>query len=316
MDGLVAHHPDRRWTDLVGVRLPLQQAGMSGAATHELAAAVSSAGALGMIGIGRQSPAAVEHYLDGAAALTSAPVGATCIAPFVLPEVEELLASRLAVVEFFYEWPDAGRVRPGVVTGWQIGSVDEAKAAVDAGCAYVIAQGWEAGGHVRGTVPLAELVPAVREAVDVPIVAAGGIGTAADLRRALRLGADAVRVGTRFVAAAESNAHPDYVAALIGARADDTEYTEAFGVGWPNAPHRVLASAIVAAGRADGDVGSTVAADGRTTPMPRFGASVPTRTTVGDIAAMALYAGTSVGAVTRRQTAAEIVAELTEGIDR
>ena len=95
-----------------------------------------------------------------------------------------------------------------MIVGWQVGDVDEAKAAVDVGCQYVIAQGVEAGGHVRGTIPLHELVPRVRDAVDVPVVAAGGIGTRADVARALALGADAVRVGTRFVAAAESAAHP------------------------------------------------------------------------------------------------------------
>ena len=88
--------------------------------------------------------------------------------------------------------------------------MDEANAAVDAGCDYVVAQGVEAGGHVRGTTPLAELLPPVRAAVDVPVVAAGGIGTAAEVRAALDQGADAVRVGTRFLAAVEADVHPDY----------------------------------------------------------------------------------------------------------
>ena len=131
---------------------------MSGTATPPLAAAVADAGALGMIGIGRQPIAAVERYLDEIAALTSAPIGATCIAHFVQPEVVELVASRLPIIEFFYEWPDAARVPDAVVCGWQVGSVDEAKAAVDAGCQYVIAQGMEAGGHVRGHVALGRVV--------------------------------------------------------------------------------------------------------------------------------------------------------------
>ena len=305
-----------RFTDLVGCKWPLQQAGMSGSATSTLAAAVSNAGALGMIGIGRQSFAVIERYLDEVATLTSAPVGCTCIAHFVQPDVEELVASRLSIVEFFYEWPDPSRVPPGVICGWQVGSVDEAKAAIDAGCRYVIAQGTEAGGHVRGHIPLAELLAAVRSAVDVPVVAAGGIGTAQAVRAALDLGADAVRVGTRFVATTESYAHPAYIEALVAAESDDSVLTEAFGVGWPNAPHRVLRSAIDAAGAAPSDiVGETAPRDGKPMPVPRFGVSTPTRDTTGDIAAMALYAGRSVGGVNRVMTAAEVVAELSAGFD-
>jgi NAD(P)H-dependent flavin oxidoreductase YrpB (nitropropane dioxygenase family) len=305
-----------RFTDLIGCTLPLQQAGMSGTATPPLAAAVANAGALGMIGVGRQSLAAVERYLDEVAALTSAPIGATCIAHFVQRDVVDLLASRLPIVEFFYEWPDAARVPDSVKCGWQVGSVDEAKAAVDAGCVYVIAQGMEAGGHVRGRVALSELLPAVREAVDVPIVAAGGIGNASAVRAAMALGADAVRVGTRFVATRESYAHPDYIDALIAAGTDESVLTEAFGVGWPNAPHRVLRSSIDAATAAPNDViGETVTPVGAHLPMVRFGASSPNRDTTGDISAMALYAGRSVGSVERIMTAAEVVAELSLGFE-
>jgi nitronate monooxygenase len=303
-----------RFTELVGIRLPLQQAGMSGTATATLAAAVSNAGGLGMIGISRQPLGTVEHYLDEVAARTTAPFGCTCIAHYVQPDVEELVRSRAKILEFFYDWPDPARVPAGVICGWQVGTVDEAKAAVDAGCRYVIAQGIEAGGHVRGHIPLAELVPAVRSAVDVPVVAAGGIGTADAVREAMTLGADAVRVGTRFVATRESYAHPDYIDALIAARADDSVLTEAFGVGWPNAPHRVLRSSVDAAGSTANDiVGQTVSSSGASVSIPRFGVSPPNRDTTGDISAMALYAGRSVGAVVRIMTAAEVVEELSAG---
>ncbi|HEY0520410.1 MAG TPA: nitronate monooxygenase [Ilumatobacteraceae bacterium] len=301
------------FTELVGTTWPIQQAGMSGTATPALAAAVSNSGALGMIGIGRQQRSLIERYLDEVAVLTTRPVGATCIAHFVQPDVVDLVASRLPIVEFFYEWPDAGRVPEGVVCGWQVGSVDEARAAVDAGCHYVIAQGTEAGGHVRGHVPLAELLPAVRAAIDVPIVAAGGIGDANAVRVAMHMGADAVRIGTRFVATRESNAHPAYIDALVDARAEDSVLTEAFGVGWPDAPHRVLRSSIdAAAATAEEVVGRTLLSDGTAMAMPRFGSSSPNRDTTGDISAMALYAGRSVGSVDRIMTAAEVIAELTE----
>jgi nitronate monooxygenase len=298
-----------RFTELIGCRRPIQQAGMSGPATPVLARAVAAAGGLGMVGIGRQSKSVVEQYIADLRGGIGV-VGCTLIAPFARDEVVELVAERFHVVEFFYEWPAARRVPVGPIVGWQIGSVDEARAAVDAGCSYVIAQGCEAGGHVRGTVPLRELLEAVRAAVDVPVVAAGGIGTRAQVVAVMAAGADAVRVGTRFVVCAESNAHPLYVDALITATSDDTVLTEAFGVGWPNAPHRVLRSAIERAEASPGDVGRTATEDGRSIVMPRFGASVPTRHTIGDISAMALYAGTSVDAVHATPTAAQVVGEL------
>lgn len=123
-----------------------------------------------------------------------------------------------------------------------------------------------------------------------------------------------MRVGTRFVATHESYAHPDYIAALVAARTDDSVLTETFGVGWPDAPHRVLRSSIDAATAAPTDVvGKTVAPDGSAMQVPRFGVSSPNRDTTGDINAMALYAGRSVGSVDRIMTAAEVVAELSTG---
>jgi NAD(P)H-dependent flavin oxidoreductase YrpB (nitropropane dioxygenase family) len=302
-----------RFTELVGVRLPIQLAGMSGAATAELAAAVCNAGALGMIGVGRQPIELVERYLDAMAALTTKPFGITCIAHLVRPDVEALIADQVQIMEFFYDWPTATRVRSDTIVGWQVGSLDEALAAADAGCSYVIVQGVEAGGHVRGQNSLASLLTAVREAIDLPIVAAGGIGTADDVRRVMAMGADAVRVGTRFIATVESNAHPQYIDALVASAAGDTELTEAFGVGWPNAPHRVLRSALAAAESAS-DVVATMESNGTPVPVPRWGVSLPTRETAGNIAAMALYAGTSVEAIQNVTTAADVVAELAAGL--
>jgi NAD(P)H-dependent flavin oxidoreductase YrpB (nitropropane dioxygenase family) len=300
-----------RFTDLVGCRLPIQLAAMSGIATPPLAAAVSNAGGLGMVGVGRSTVAATEAALDELACLTGQPVGAGLIVEFLDRDILALVAERLPIVEFFWGWPNAELVRGARVVGWQVGTVDEARAAVDAGCSYVVAQGVEAGGHVRGTVPLVELLRAVRDAVDVAVVASGGIGTAADVRRLRELGADAVRVGTRFVAAVESNAHDRYVELLAGAGDNDTVLTEAFGVNWPDAPHRVLSSALRAAEQADGAVGTLLAPDGSTRPVPRLFVSPPNRSFTGDIDAMALYAGAgSTGAVTGRLPAAAIIAEL------
>jgi len=301
--------------ELVGCRVPLQQAGMGRVANPALAAAVADAGGLGMLALSRHSPEAAARDIGDLQSRTSGAIGVTLLVEFMTPELLAAVAERVRVVELFWGWPKRASVPQGNVVGWQVGSVDEAKAAVDVGCRYVIAQGVEAGGHVRGSVPLAELVPSVRAAVDVPIVAAGGIGTRDDVARALALGADAVRVGTRFVAASESAAHPVYVDMLGAATAADTEITEVFGAGWPNAPHRVLSSSIRAAVAGPDPVATIDNADGTATPFVRFGTAPPTANMTGDIGAMALYAGTGVDAVHGRMPAAAIVAELTEGLD-
>jgi NAD(P)H-dependent flavin oxidoreductase YrpB (nitropropane dioxygenase family) len=305
-----------RFCDLVGCRLPIQQAPLTRVGTPALAAAVADAGGLGMLSIGRQSADAVHRDVDEVLARTTGPVGACFIVRFLDPALVEEVAERLPVVEFFWGWPEPSVVPDGVVTGWQVGSVDEALAAVDSGCGYVVAQGVEAGGHVRGSVALADLVPAVREAVgDVAVVAAGGIGTAADVRAALDGGADAVRVGTRFVAALEADAHPSYVEALIAADGDDTVLGETFSVGWPDAPTRALAFSVAAA-EVDGPdpVGHMLLADGSRADLRRRGPTPPTTATTGQIQAMPHYAGMGVGAVTGRAPAADIVAELTDGL--
>jgi NAD(P)H-dependent flavin oxidoreductase YrpB (nitropropane dioxygenase family) len=150
----------------------------------------------------------------------------------------------------------------------------------------------------------------------VPVLAAGGIASARDLAAALEAGADGVRVGTRFAAAAESGIHPQYREALIAAKAGDTVLTEAYSVGWPDAPHRVLKSAIAAAeGCGDEPVGE-IAIGGQKHPLARFDVLPPNRGTTGRIEAMALYAGESVDAVRGTQSAAQIMAELADGAEK
>ena len=148
-------------------------------------------------------------------------------------------AARTArVVEFFYSDPNPAFVQlvhdAGGLVSWQGGSREEALAAVDAGCDLIVAQGVGAGGHVRGTIGLLDLLGEVLDAVtDVPVLAAGGIGTGRAMAAALAAGADGVRVGTRFVASEEAGVHPTYVEGLIAARAEDTVFTRTFHVGWP-----------------------------------------------------------------------------------
>jgi NAD(P)H-dependent flavin oxidoreductase YrpB (nitropropane dioxygenase family) len=180
----------------------------------------------------------------------------------------------------------------------------------------VVAQGTEAGGHVRGTTSLLPLLPLVLDAVRVPVVAAGGIATARTLAAVLAAGAGAARMGTRFVATTESGAHPAYVAALLAASAADTCLTEAFSVMWPDAPHRVLRSAVDAAQALTDEIVGELHHAGQVIPIPRLSVIVPTAGTTGRIDAMALYAGESVEHVTSVRPAAEIIAELVSGAER
>ena len=144
----------------------------------------------------------------------------------------------------------------------------------------------------------------------------GGVGTARGVAAALAAGADGVRVGTRFVAATESGAHPEYVAALVEARSEDTALTETFRVQWSGAPHRVLRSCVEAAEALDGETAGEVTHGEVTFPVPRFAPQPPNRTTTGAVQAMAMYAGQSVGAVREVQPAGEIVTELMDGAER
>jgi NAD(P)H-dependent flavin oxidoreductase YrpB (nitropropane dioxygenase family) len=299
-----------RFTELVGCREPLQLAALGGVAGAELAAAVSGAGALGMLPAG-ESRATVEQRLGKLRALSGGPFGVNFLVPFLDLDGLELAAAGAPLVELFSGWPDEGLVarvhEGGALASWQVGSADEARAAAAAGCDLIVAQGVEAGGHVRGVLGLLPLLDAVLAAVEPPVLAAGGIGSGRAAAAALAAGADGVRVGTRFLGAAEARAHPDYVAALIAAAPEDTVLTEAFWRGWPDAPHRVLRSCVEALERQGGDVVATGAGGGA---IRRASSDPPAAGTTGTIGAMALYAGQSVGSVRRVQPAAEIVREL------
>jgi nitronate monooxygenase len=180
----------------------------------------------------------------------------------------------------------------------------------------VIAKGWESGGRKRIEGPtLLPLLDAVLESVSVPVIAAGGIATARGVAAALAAGADGVRVGTRFIASAESDAHPAWVQAVIDAQADDAVVSTAFNTGMPvPGPHRVLRSSIEEATALADEQAGVVRVAGAEIPVPRFSPQPPTRDSTGAVEAMALYAGQSAGAVRRVQPASEIMAELAVGV--
>jgi NAD(P)H-dependent flavin oxidoreductase YrpB (nitropropane dioxygenase family) len=221
----------------LGVELPVVQAGMGGGlAGPELCAAVSAAGGLGSIGIA--PPKVLSAWV--AEARERAGPGKAVAVNLLLPFARRAhweAASRADVVVTFWGQP---KRRTSVTWLHQCGSVDEALAARAAGADGVIAQGVEAGGHVRGTTPALELLERTRSAVgaDYPVFVAGGIADARDVRTALDAGADAAVLGTRFLMTPESGARTAYKQRLLESR--ETVLTELFGAGWPRAPHRVI----------------------------------------------------------------------------
>ena len=221
----------------LGIEVPVIGAGMGGGlSAAPLTIAIGRAGGMGQIGF--DSPAEMRAQMAAHREVTDAgPLVVNLLLPFARRAHWVVAGDSDAVVTFW------GQPRRRTERVWihQCGSVEEAEAARAAGADGVIAQGVEAGGHVRGTTPALELTERVRAALgaNFPVWTAGGIAERADVENALAAGAEAVVVGTRFLMAEESGAHPAYQQKL--AQAHDTILTELFGTGWP-APHRVAAN--------------------------------------------------------------------------
>jgi NAD(P)H-dependent flavin oxidoreductase YrpB (nitropropane dioxygenase family) len=306
--------------ELLGVRVPVVQAPVGSACTPELAAAVSNAGGLGMLAITWMDPSLVRSRLARLRDLTAAPVGVNVSLAFpVRAQVEAALEMGVRVVSTF--WGDPAELHDliaaaGAVHLHTVRSPAEALQAVGGGVDVVVAQGWEAGGHVWGEVASLPLIPAVVDAVEpIPVVAAGGIADGRGLAAALVLGAQGAWMGTRFLAAAEASAHVDYWGRLVEADVTATVHTACFDGGWPGAPHRVLRNPTLdrweSADRpaspdrpGEGDVIAR-GPDGR--KFLRYDDMMPLSDLTGDVDQMALYAGQSVGLVTDVRPAAEIL---------
>ncbi len=299
---------------------------MGGAAGPGLAAAVSNAGGLGMLPLWRADAETMRRQIRETRALTSRPFAVNLNLDF--PQEERLalcLDEGVPILSLFWRDPASLVARAkagGAIVLHTVDSADEAKRAVDAGVDIIVAQGWEAGGHVRGMVATMPLVPAVVDAVSpTPVVAAGGIADGRGLAAVLALGAAGAWIGTRFLASQEAAIHRRYQELLLRARETDTVYLDdLFDVRWPNAPHRTLRNKTVeaweAAGRpasgqrpGEGDVIATSRSSG---PIVRYQSHTPVADIEGDIDALSLWAGQSVGLVSKVQPAGDIVREIAE----
>jgi nitronate monooxygenase len=307
--------------ELLGIEQPIVQAPMSD--VTGLAAAVSNAGALGMVTL--TWSADTGAVVREAAALTTRPFGGN----FVLTsdhhrDLDQALEAGLKIVSFMWGDPSSYIKAVHDVGGivlHTVGSAEEARQAVASGVDVIVAQGWEAGGHVWGKVATLPLVPAVVDAVaPVPVIAAGGIGDARGVAAVLALGAQAAWLGTRFLLAEEMPIHEDYRRRLIAAAETDPRwYPNLYDVGWPDSPHRALrnstASAWDAAGRPPDSqrpgAGDVIAHLASGEGIVRYEPAPPMAGTTGDIEALSMWAGQSVALARKPQSAAEIVTELT-----
>jgi nitronate monooxygenase len=312
-----------RVCDRLGIAVPIVQAPMGGAVGPRLAAAVAEAGGLGMLGLSWTAPEAMREALRETTALTRRPFGVNLVMD--TDQTERLgvaLDAGVKIISLFWGDP-APYVRAcherGAIVVHTVGSSAEARRSVAAGADVIVAQGWEAGGHVWGEVATLALVPRVVDAVaPVPVIAAGGIADGRGLAAVLALGAEAAWVGTRFLAAEESDAHPRYRERLIAADETSTVHTELFDIGWPNAPHRALRNATVAAWEAAGrpapgqrpGEGDVVARRSRGEPVLRYDADSPRFDMTGALDEMCLYAGQGVGLLAEVAPARAIIARM------
>jgi nitronate monooxygenase/enoyl-[acyl-carrier protein] reductase II len=319
----------------LGIDYPIFNVGFGGGAPPELAAAVSNAGGCGIIGLSGMTPEYIRDLVRRTRELTDRPFGGNqIIAGLAYPEFAPLVQERIAaafeaeipILVLFWGDPapfveDARRA--GTKLFIQVGSPDEAAGAAEAGVDAVLIQGIEAGGHVKATASIWDNLPAaVEAAAPVPVVASGGIRDGTDIARAFSLGAQAVSLGTRFVASVEAHAHEEYKRRVVAATAEDTVYTEdLFDVGWPDAPHRALRGKTYeewdAAGRppsgerpGEGTIIGTLDEPWRTLEIPRYGVFMTTPEFEGDIDYAPLWAGESVSGVREIKPAGEIVREL------
>jgi len=299
----------------LGCTYPILSAGMGGVARSELAAAVCNAGGFGCLGMVREPLARIRHEVEQTRALTDRSFGVNLIPAatdktLLNAQIDLCIALNVPVVCLFWDVDQASVLRlkdAGVMVLHQIGSLADAEQALHAGCDVLIAQGVEAGGHVRGLRSTLSLVVDLVAITDVPVVACGGIATGGALIAALAAGAQAVCCGTAFLACREANAHPYHQARICDASGDETLYTTQFFRNWPMAaPVRVLPNSVTAGDHCGLENGDPIVIGKQDDlPVHLFSTDSPLRDATGDVSAMALYAGQSCGQIRSVVSAAE-----------
>ena len=320
-------------TELLGIKYPIIQAPIGSATTPELAAAVSNAGGLGMLALSWTDLETTREKIRETKRLTSFPFGVNLVLEWEQSErIHICFEEKVAVVSFF--WGNSTPFIPilkenGIKICQTVATSEEALFYENLGIDFIVAQGWEAGGHVLGTVATSVLVPSIADKIKIPIVSAGGFSDGRGLLATLSLGASGVWIGTKFLMSKEANASPIYQSLIAKANENDTVYAERlFNVGWDNAPHRVLRNSTVKNWENAGkpSVGNRpneyeiIAQKQNGETIERYGDDIPTQTTTGDLEALALYCGQSVGLIddtikSANDIIVEIMKEANETLD-
>lgn len=220
-----------RITELFGIQYPIIQAGMIWASGWRLASAVSNAGALGLIGAGSMYPDVLREHIQKCKQATDKPFGVNL--PLLYPDIDKhvavILEEKVPIVFTSAGNPKTWTAKfkeAGVKVVHVVSSAKFALKCQDAGVDAVVAEGFEAGGHNgREETTTLCLIPAVRQAINIPLIAAGGIGTGRAMLATMALGAEGVQIGSRFVCSPEASSHQAFKEAVVAANEGDTLLT-------------------------------------------------------------------------------------------
>jgi nitronate monooxygenase len=310
-------------TEALEIDVPIVQAPIGSATCPALAASVSNAGGLGMLAITWRDPEGTRDVLRETRQRTDAPFGVNIVVDEnakTIPTEDHLDVCAeedigIVSLSFGEAAPYVDRVHnfDGIALQ-SVGSAAEAEEAVEAGVDMIVAQGWESGGHVQSEVATMPLVPRVVDAVDVPVIAAGGIADGRGIAAALALGADGAWLGTRFVATAEARVHESYRDRVLAAEESETVYSTLFDKGWPDVPHRVLRNSTVEEWESTGqspqsqrpNEGEEIVETAEGKGVERYADSLAAPGMTGQVEALPLYAGQSAG-LTETAPSAETV---------
>jgi nitronate monooxygenase len=288
---------------------------MGGVARSDLVAAVTSAGGFGLLGMVRESPELIAAEIARVRSLCTRDFGVSLIPAATPPELfaaelSACITAQVPAVALFWDLSGEAIARlraASILVLCQVGSTFEARAAVDAGAQVIIAQGAEAGGHVRGTTPLRALLAEMVAELQVPVLAAGGLVDGHDVAEVLAMGAQGAVMGTAFLATTESFAHDYHKQRIVEAPQGAPLRTRAFHVNWPpDADVRVLPNSVTEGRHGDPFSGTrTVIGHEGSRRIWLFSTDSPLRDMSGDFEAMALYAGEGVGKIASIVPAAE-----------
>ena len=316
-----------RITELLGTTVPIIAAPLGLGTTPAFLGAIAAAGAIGFVGLTHPSPDEIGPRVSAVSETTGGRFGVNF--SLIADKRENLRRALDAGARIVSLWQDDpapyARIAKdaGALVLWTVSGPEEAARASDLGVDVVVAQGSEAGGHLVGLTPSLVNIPAVVDAArGVPVAAAGGIADGRGLAAALALGAEAVWLGTRFVASRECALHDGYKARIVEADPGDAVETTLYDVGWPDSPHRVLRNDLIeaweragrpASGARAGE-GEVVGRQADGTAVPRYHIQSPAVGFEGAFeeawSEMALYAGQSAGLVRDVPGVAEIVERL------